>query len=68
MPLGWIAGVRVGAGLSSLAYLLAVAATVLYLGSILAHELAHAIVARRHGIEVESMLSGGAGLSSLPMR
>ncbi|HEY3260650.1 MAG TPA: site-2 protease family protein [Pseudonocardiaceae bacterium] len=58
-------------GRSLLAYLLsAVAATVLFLGSILAHELAHAVVARRNGIEVESitlwLFGGVAQLKSEP--
>lgn len=40
-------------GLPSWAYLLAgVVAALLFLGSLLAHELAHAVMAKRHGIEV----------------
>jgi Zn-dependent protease/predicted transcriptional regulator len=81
LPLGRIAGVRVGVDLSVfvivailvtsltfgrlplvlpdrslLAYMsAAVVATALFLASILTHELAHAVVARRNGIEVESI-------------
>src|SRR5262245_847808 len=44
------------AGHSAGAYWVAgAAATVLSLGSLVAHELAHAVVARRHGIEVDGM-------------
>jgi Zn-dependent protease len=81
LPLGRIAGIRVGVDLSVfvivailvtsltfgrlplvlpdrslLAYMsAAVVATALFLASILTHELAHAVVARRNGIEVESV-------------
>jgi len=81
LPLGRIAGVRVGINLSVLvivailvaglgfsrfpdvlpgrsvwAYLLAAAlATAAFLASLLAHEVAHAVLARRNGIEVESI-------------
>ncbi len=81
LPLGRIAGVRVGINLSVLvivailvaglgfsrfpellpgrsvwAYLSAAAlATTAFLASLLAHEVAHAVLARRNGIEVESI-------------
>ncbi|MGW2491483.1 site-2 protease family protein [Streptomyces sp. NPDC001606] len=92
LPLGRIAGVRVGLhwsvlvivalvtvtlargrlpaahpGHSPAAYWgLAVLTAVVFLGSLLAHELAHAVVARRNGVEVEGitlwMLGGAARL------
>jgi Zn-dependent protease len=44
-------------GLSLAAYIAAaVVAALLFLGSLLAHELAHSLVARRNGIEVESIV------------
>ena len=56
-------------GYSDLAYFAAaVIAAVLFFGSLLAHELAHAIVARGHGVEVEGitlwLLGGVAQLRS----
>ncbi|WP_250548725.1 site-2 protease family protein [Pseudonocardia sp. H11422] len=58
-------------GRSLLAYVFAaVVATALFLASILAHELAHAVVARRNGTEVESitlwMFGGVAELKGDP--
>jgi Zn-dependent protease len=48
----------------------ALVAAVLFLGSLLAHELAHAVVARRNGVDVESivlwLLGGVAQLRSEP--
>jgi Zn-dependent protease len=48
----------------------ALVAAVLFLGSLLAHELAHAVVARRNGVEVDSivlwLLGGVAQLRSEP--
>lgn len=48
----------------------ALVAAVLFLGSLLAHELAHAVVARRNGVDVESivlwLLGGVAQLKSEP--
>jgi Zn-dependent protease len=57
------------AGYSDVAYFLAaVAAAVLFFGSLLAHELAHAVVARGHGVEVDGitlwLLGGVARLRS----
>jgi Zn-dependent protease len=44
-------------GHSVVAYVIAaIIAAVLFLGSLLAHELAHSVVARRNGIEVESIV------------
>jgi Zn-dependent protease/predicted transcriptional regulator len=44
-------------GRSLIAYVIAATvAAVLFLGSLLAHELAHSLVARRNGIEVESIV------------
>ena len=44
-------------GRSIVAYVIAaIIAAVLFLASLLAHELAHSIVARRNGIEVESIV------------
>jgi Zn-dependent protease len=49
-------------------YVAAVAAAVLFFGSLLAHELAHAVVARSHGVEVDGitlwLLGGVAQLRS----
>jgi Zn-dependent protease len=58
-------------GRSTGAYLVAAAiATVLFLASVLAHELAHAVLARRNGIRVESitlwLLGGVAQLKGEP--
>ena len=58
-------------GLSLAAYIAAaVVAALLFLGSLLAHELAHSLVARRNGIEVESivlwLLGGVATLRGEP--
>jgi Zn-dependent protease/CBS domain-containing protein len=58
-------------GRSTGAYLVAAAiATVLFLASVLAHELAHAVLARRNGIRVESitlwLLGGVAQLTGEP--
>ncbi|GAA0389107.1 site-2 protease family protein [Microbispora corallina] len=58
-------------GLPAAAYLLAgVASAVLFLACLLAHELAHAVVARRHGIEVNGitlwLLGGVAELRGVP--
>ncbi|MFJ9865689.1 site-2 protease family protein [Streptomyces sp. NPDC101165] len=94
LPLGRIAGVRVGLhwsvlvivalvtvalahgrfpaghpGHSAIAYwALAVVTAVVFLVSLLAHELAHAVVARRNGVQVEGitlwMLGGAARLRS----
>jgi Zn-dependent protease len=57
------------AGYSDVAYLVAASlAAVLFFGSLLAHELAHAVVARRHGVEVDGitlwLLGGVARLRS----
>ncbi|HLL64097.1 MAG TPA: site-2 protease family protein [Propionibacteriaceae bacterium] len=56
---------------SGLAYVgSAVVAALLFLASLLAHEMAHSLVARRHGIEVESivlwLLGGVASLRGEP--
>ncbi|MBN0043667.1 site-2 protease family protein [Streptomyces actuosus] len=94
LPLGRIAGIRVGLhwsvlviialvagtlavgrfpdaypGHSAWAYwILALLAAVVFLGSLLAHELAHAVVARRNGVAVDDitlwMLGGVARLHS----
>ncbi|MEV4086341.1 site-2 protease family protein [Nonomuraea fuscirosea] len=58
-------------GYSPVVYLLAgLASAVLFLASLLAHELAHAVTARRHGIEVERitlwLLGGVAELRGEP--
>lgn len=58
-------------GLSPVAYVLAgLASAVLFLASLLAHELAHALMARRHGIEVAQitlwLLGGVAELRGDP--
>lgn len=58
-------------GLSAAAYLLAgVVSAVLFLASLLAHELAHALMAKRHGVEVERitlwLLGGMAELRGEP--
>ncbi|WP_336213821.1 site-2 protease family protein [Nonomuraea sp. LPB2021202275-12-8] len=58
-------------GLSPVAYVLAgLASAVLFLASLLAHELAHALMARRHGIEVSQitlwLLGGVAELRGEP--
>jgi Zn-dependent protease len=57
------------AGYPDSAYVVAALATaLLFFGSLLAHELAHAVVARRHGVEVEGitlwLLGGVAALRS----
>jgi len=58
-----------GRGLG-LYFLAAIVAALLFLGSLLAHELAHSLVARRSGIEVESivlwLLGGVASLRGEP--
>ncbi|MFB9476435.1 site-2 protease family protein [Nonomuraea salmonea] len=96
IPLGRVAGVRVGLNISVLVivvilvaglafgrfpvvfpghspavYLLAgLVAAVLFMASLLAHELAHAVTARRHGIEVSQitlwLLGGVAELRGEP--
>ena len=58
-------------GRSIVAYVIAaIIAAVLFLASLLAHELAHSLVARRNGIEVESivlwLLGGVAQLKGEP--
>jgi Zn-dependent protease/predicted transcriptional regulator len=58
-------------GRSTVAYLAAaVAAAILFLASVLAHEVAHAVLARRNGIQVESirlwLLGGVAQLKGNP--
>ena len=58
-------------GRDGLAYVgAAVVAAILFLASLLAHEMAHSLVARRHGIEVESivlwLLGGVASLRGEP--
>jgi Zn-dependent protease len=52
------------------AYMLGLASALLLFGSILLHELGHAVVARRHGVEIEEidlwLLGGVARMSGYP--